>query len=98
MGDKIKVPTIDGNVSYDVPEGTQSGTTFRLRGKGIKRLGRIDRGDQFVKVVVEIPKNLTKRQKDLLSEFEKSLDESNYQKRKTFGEKFKDFMDRFGKK
>lgn len=98
MGDKIKVPTIDGNVSYDVPEGTQSGTTFRLRGKGIKRLGRIDRGDQFVKVVVEIPKNLTKRQKDLLSEFEKSLDESNYQKRKTFGEKFKDFMDIFGKK
>ena len=60
LGDEITVPTIDGNVKYNIAEGTQTGTVFRLRGKGVKKLRRSDRGDQYVKVNIEVPKILTK--------------------------------------
>lgn len=90
LGDEITVPTIDGNVKYTISEGTQTGTTFRLKGKGVKRLNRTDRGDQYVKVTVEIPKNLSKKQKELIRQFEDSLNEKNYQKRQSFFEKIKD--------
>jgi len=96
LGDEIIVPTIDGNVKYNIAEGTQTGTVFRLRGKGVRRLRRSDRGDQYVKVNIEVPKNLTKKQKDLLREFAKSVEESgdvnHYQKRKGFFEKMKDML------
>lgn len=90
LGDEIVVPTIDGKVKYTVSEGTQTGTVFRLKGKGVKRVNRSDRGDQYVKVNVEVPSNLSKKQKDLLREFESSLNEKNYEKRKGFFEKIKD--------
>lgn len=90
LGDEITVPTIDGNVKYEIAEATQNGTTFRLRGKGVKKLNRSDRGDQYVKVYVEVPSNLTKKQKDALKDFEASLNEKNYQKRQTFFNKIKD--------
>lgn len=90
LGDEIVVPTIDGNVKYTVPEGTQTGTVFRLKGKGIKKLYRQERGDHYVKVNVEIPRNLSKKQADLLREFEKSLDDKNYQKRKGFFDRLKE--------
>ena len=77
LGDEITVPTIDGKVKYKVPEGTQTGTTFRLKGKGIKRLYRTERGDHYVTVKVEIPKNLTKKQAELLRAFDDSLEEKN---------------------
>ena len=93
MGDELVVPTIDGNVKYSISEGTQTGTVFRLKGKGIKKLQRQERGDQYVKVVVEVPKNLDKHQKELLKAFEASLDEKNYEKKKSFFEKLKDFKD-----
>ena len=86
----LTVPTIDGKVKYNISEGTQSGTMFRLRGKGVKKINRSDRGDQYVRVSVEIPANLTKKQKDALREFENSLNDSNYQKRRTFFDKIKD--------
>lgn len=54
LGDKVTVPTIKGKVEYDIPEGTQSGTKFRLRGEGVKYLGRESYGDQYVTVVVEV--------------------------------------------
>ena len=73
LGDEITVPTIDGNVKYNIAEGTQTGTVFRLRGKGVKKLRRSDRGDQYVKVNIEVPKNLNKKQKDLLREYEASM-------------------------
>ncbi|MBR3534559.1 MAG: molecular chaperone DnaJ, partial [Oscillospiraceae bacterium] len=57
MGDELVVPTIDGNVKYSIGEGTQTGTVFRLKGKGVKKLQRSERGDQYVKVYVEVPKN-----------------------------------------
>lgn len=90
LGDEIIVPTIDGKVKYTVGEGTQTGTVFRLKGKGVKKLRRSDRGDQYVRVIVEDPANLSKKQKDLLREFEASLGETNYQKRKSFFDKIKE--------
>jgi molecular chaperone DnaJ len=93
FGAELTVPTIDGNVKYSIGEGTQTGTKFRLKGKGIKRVSRTDRGDQYVIVNVEVPKNLTKKQKDLLKEFDGSISESNYAKRNNFSNKLKNFMD-----
>ena len=90
LGAEVVVPTIDGKVKYPVPPGTQSGMEFRLRGRGVKRLYRNDRGDHYIKVYVEIPKNLTKDQEAKLRAFEDSLSEKNYQKRQSFFEKLKD--------
>ena len=92
LGDEIVVPTIDGNVKYRISEGTQNGTTFRLRGKGVKRLQRSDRGDQYVKVYVEVPKGLNKKQKELLMQLEESLESKNYAKREGFFKKLKDMF------
>ena len=69
LGAEITVPTVDGKVAYTIPEGTQSGTRFRLRGKGIQYLNGRGRGDQYVVVDVEIPKKLTKAQRDALKAF-----------------------------
>ena len=92
LGAEITVPTVDGKVAYRIPEGTQSGTKFRLRGKGIQYLNGKGRGDQYVVVDVETPKKLTKAQRDALKNFEDSLREENYEKRKGF---FKNLKDRF---
>ena len=94
LGASIVVPTVDGKVEYNVPEGTQSGTTFRLRGKGIQYLGGRGRGDQYVKVMVEIPKKLTRAQREALNAFEQSLKDDNYEQRKGF---FKNLRDKFDK-
>jgi len=69
LGDDVEVDTLDGKVKYSIPEGTQTGTVFRLRGKGIKSLRGSSRGDQFVTVIVDVPKNLSSQQKDLLRQF-----------------------------
>lgn len=92
LGAEIEVPTIDGMVSYKVPAGTQPGTVFRLRGKGVQKLQRSegDRGDQLVKVSVEVPKKLNKKQKEALEAFESTLEEGNYEKRKSFFDKIKE--------
>ena len=92
LGDEIQVPSIDGKVEYTVPEGTQSGTTFRLRGKGIQYLNGRGRGDMYVKCEVEIPKKLNKAQRDALKKFEGTLKEENYEKRKGFFKKLKDLF------
>lgn len=89
LGAEITVPTIDGDVKYNISEGTQTGTVFRLKGKGVKKINRTERGNQYVTIYVEVPKNLTKKQKDLLREFEASLSEKNYTKRQSFFEKLK---------
>ena len=90
LGAEIEVPTLDGKVKYTVPEGTQTGTVFRLRGKGVPVLNNsARRGDQFVRVNIEVPKNLTKKQKDLLAEFAKSVGDDSYTERKSFFEKLR---------
>ena len=75
LGAEIEVPTLDGNVKMTVPEGTQPGTVFRLRGKGIPYLRGNGRGDQFVTVTLSVPKNLTGSQKELLRQFAASMGE-----------------------
>lgn len=90
LGDEIVVPTIDGKVKYTIQEGTQPGTVFRLRGKGIPRLNHTGKGDQYVRVTVEVPKGLSKKQKDALKDFDAALGDSNYEGRKSFFEKLKD--------
>ncbi|HZW20519.1 molecular chaperone DnaJ [Noviherbaspirillum sp.] len=71
LGGEVEVPTLNGKASFTLPEGTQSGKTFRLRGKGIKGVRSGYAGDLFCHVVVETPVKLTDRQKELLQEFEK---------------------------
>lgn len=83
-GAEIEVPTLDGKVRYSIPEGTQTGTTFRLKGKGIPYVGYSRRGDQYVTVVVETPTKLNREQIDLLKKFEASLSETAHPKRKSF--------------
>lgn len=92
LGDEIVVPTIDGKVQYTVPEGTQSGTVFRLRNKGIPYVSGRGRGDQYVKVNIEVPRNLSGKQKDALREFERLTGDKNYEKRKGFFDTLKDFL------
>ena len=76
LGAEVEVPSIDGPVKYAIPEGTQSGTVFRLRGKGIPYLNRSGRGDQYVTVTVQTPQNLTRAQKDLLRKFGEACGEA----------------------
>ena len=92
LGATIEIPTLDGKMTYDIPEGTQTGTTFRLREKGIPYVNnRSRRGDQLVTVVVEIPTRLNREQKELLRQFEESLGETP--KRKKFFDTIKDLFD-----
>ncbi len=90
LGDELTVPTIDGKVKYKIPEGTQPGTTFRLKNKGVKQLNGSSRGDQYVSVAVEVPKNLSKKQKEVLRELDKSLSDASYEKRRGFFDRLKD--------
>ena len=89
LGGELEIPTIDGKVKYDIPEGTQTGSTFRLRGKGIPSVNGRGRGDQYVTVYIETPRNLNREQKEALKKFSATLKESNYKERKGFFEKFK---------
>lgn len=68
LGDRIEVPTLGGKAQLAIPQGTQSGKVFRLRGQGLPHLGGSGRGDEYVRVVVETPRNLTSRQKELLKQ------------------------------
>ena len=90
LGAEVQVPTLDGNVPYTVREGTQPGETFRLKGKGFPYINGRGRGDEVVRVTVEVPKNQTSEQKKLLHAFEESHGDNNYQKRRCFFDKLRD--------
>ena len=75
LGAKVEIPTLRGKVDMSVPAGTQSGKVFRLRGQGLPRLEGRGRGDQLVRVFVEVPKKLTDEQKKLLQQFDELEDE-----------------------
>ena len=92
LGAQLEIPTIDGKVKYDLPAGTQTGTTFRLRGKGIPGLHGRGRGDQYVTVRVMVPTSLNAEQKDALRAFAKAMGEE------TEGESPKGFFDKKKKK
>ncbi len=90
LGATLTVPTLDGKVELKIPEGTQTGSRFRLSGKGINYLRGKGRGDQYVTVNVEVPEKLSDEQKETL----KSMfdEDKNYRRRKSFMEKMKDFL------
>lgn len=89
LGAEIEVPTIDGTHKLKIPSGTPSGRTFHIKGKGVQKLGGSSRGDQIVSIYVDVPKNLTQRQRELLEEFARLTgDEVN----KSFREKIKDLF------
>ncbi len=88
LGAKITVPTIDSTETIDIPEGTQTGTTFTLKGKGVKIVNTQKRGNMYVTAVIETPKGLDRKQKDLLKQFSDSLKGSNHSKKEKFSKKF----------
>ena len=81
LGGEIQVPTLDGTESVKVPEGTQTGTTLRLRGKGMPEVGGRGRGDLFATVQVQTPKKLTKEQRHLLEQLAKVLPKEKFEPR-----------------
>jgi molecular chaperone DnaJ len=93
LGGKIDVPTLGGKVEMDIPDGTQSGKVFRLRGKGIKGVRSNYPGDLYCHLAIETPVRLNDRQKELLREFETSLkDGKNSPQMKSFLDRVKDFF------
>ncbi len=93
LGAKLEIPTLDGKIDYTIPEGTQTGTVFKIKGKGIPFINGRGRGDQLLTVVVEVPKHLTDAQKQLLREFDsQTYNDQHYQKSKGFFDKIKDLF------
>src|SRR5262249_41819778 len=92
LGGEIEVPTLDGKMTLRVPEGTQSGKTFRLAGKGLPQLGGRARGDQIVQIFVEVPSKLTDRQRDLLEQFARESGTDVSPVTKSFVDKLKDLL------
>ncbi len=93
LGATVQAPTIDGKIELKIPEGTQSGTILKVKGKGIPQLRGEGRGDEFVKVKVLTPQNLTKHQRELLQEFENGGNDSkNHPEKKTFFDKVKELF------
>ena len=80
LGAEVEVPTLDGKVKLNIPEGTQTGTTFRLKGKGVPFLRNGGRGDQFVTVKVAVPRGLSSAQKDALRQYAETMGETVEQK------------------
>lgn len=92
LGAEIEVPTLEKPITYTIPEGTQNGDTFRIKGQGITRLGSKQRGDLIIKIKVEVPKNLTSKQKELLRAFDEECNEKNNKEKKSFIDKIKEMF------
>jgi molecular chaperone DnaJ len=94
LGGEFEVPTIEGSKTrVTVPEGTQSGRRFRLRGKGMPVLRSRETGDMYVEVLVETPQKLTKRQRELLQEFEQLSSKENNPESTGFFARMKEFFE-----
>lgn len=89
LGADLVVPTVDGKVKLRIPEGTQTGKVFRLKGKGIPNVRGRGRGDQYITVKVEVPKKLNKKQKEALREFDEQIGKENHQEANNFWTKVK---------
>ncbi|MDD5423161.1 MAG: DnaJ C-terminal domain-containing protein, partial [Candidatus Omnitrophica bacterium] len=89
LGGEIEVPTIDGKIMMKIPPGTQGGRTFRLRGKGVAHLHDHGRGDQLVKVQIDIPANLSQEQKKALKEYARVSGEDTGPLSRSFMEKMR---------
>lgn len=85
LGASVEVPTLEGKADLHIPAGTQTGTIFKMRGKGIKKLESNDYGDEYIKVIIETPKKLSKKQKELIEQLKK--EENQNKKRKSLFDK-----------
>ena len=94
LGCELEVPTLDGKKTQNIPEGTQSGTRFKMKGAGIPYPNGSGRGDQYVTVNVEIPKNLTPKQRESLMKFADETNEKNYNQQKKWSAKIKDYFNK----
>ena len=92
LGDEITVPTLEGKVSYKVPAGTQPGTVFRLKGKGVADVHGGRKGDLYVKVSLEVPTKLNSEQKKIIKEMGEKVGTDCYKKKSGWAEKLKDFF------
>ena len=92
LGGDVEVPTLNGPVKYRIPEGTQPGTEFRIKGSGIQQLRGNGKGDLIMRVKVEIPKRLNSRQKDILRQFDETTSDREYDNRKTFMDRVKELF------
>jgi len=90
LGSEVDVPTLDGSIKYTIPEATQTGTVFRIKGKGIPYLRGNGRGDQYIKVHIEVPTNLTEKQKEILRQFAEASKDEQHEQRKGFIDKMKE--------
>jgi molecular chaperone DnaJ len=90
LGDELDVPTLEGKVKYSIPEGTQTGTTFRIKNKGIPSLRNKVKGDLYFTVRVSVPKKLSEQQKELLRKFAEMGGDNADEQGKSFFNKVKD--------
>ncbi len=92
LGAKIIIPTIHGKVEFSLPEGTQNGDRFVLKGKGIPSVRGVGKGNQYITVSVEVPKKLSQKQKDILKSFQETFETANHSKKKKFHDAIKEFF------
>ncbi len=90
LGATIKIPTLEGTEEYNIPEGTQPGTVFTLKNRGVTEVHGSRRGNLSFRVNVEVPKNLSAKQKELIKEFSDSCGDKNNTQKKGFFDKLKD--------
>ena len=93
LGAELEVPTLEGKVKMKIPAGTQSHKTFRLKGKGLPRLGSYGQGDQLIRVLIETPSQLSSEQKELLSKFDQLSSPKTQPLHRGFFEKVRDMLD-----
>lgn len=93
LGAQVDAPTLEGRVKLKIPPGTQSGKVFRLRGKGLPVFGGYGKGDQLVKVLVEVPEQLNDRQRELLQALAAEMDDTSHPQQRGFLDKLKDLLD-----
>lgn len=92
LGADIEVPTLEGAATFHIPEGTQTGSSFRIKGRGVQQLNGAGKGDLLLTVNVEIPKKLNEKQKNLLKQFEESVSGKEYTESKSFLDKVKELF------
>lgn len=92
LGAEIDIPTLEGIIKYNIPLGTQTGTVFKLRGKGIKRLRSEAKGDQYIRVNVEVPTKLSEKQKEILREYGEVSGDEGLEQKNGFFKKVKDLF------
>ena len=92
LGGEVEIPTLNGKKMIKVPEGTESGKLMKVSGEGMPALRGNYKGDIIVRLMIETPKKLSDKQKELLQKFEDSLNEKNYEQKSSFFKKVKKFF------